>query len=65
MLKKLVSIVIVLGLAGSASALVVSDTQTWDERTQLGDLGGLEITLWAGAGCAHVHECKRRDKYLG
>ena len=44
MLKKLVSIVIVLGLAGSASALVVSDTQTWDERTQLGDLGGLEIT---------------------
>jgi len=31
-------------LAGVASALVVSDTQTWNERIQLNSLGGLEIT---------------------
>jgi hypothetical protein len=46
MLKKLVSIVIVLALAGSASALVISDTVTWGERTKIQDQsdGGVEVT---------------------
>ena len=44
MYKKLIVFVLVMALAGSASALVVPDTQTWDERIQLNTLGGLEIT---------------------
>ncbi|MHC4501117.1 MAG: discoidin domain-containing protein [Planctomycetota bacterium] len=40
----LVFFVVVLGLARSASALVVSGFQEWNQRTQLADLGGLEIT---------------------
>jgi len=40
----LVFFVAVLGLAHSASALVVSGFQEWTQRTDLADLGGLEIT---------------------
>jgi hypothetical protein len=46
MLKKLVSIVIVLGLGSAASALVISDTQVWGDRTAIHEQpdGGIEIT---------------------
>ncbi|MHC4243203.1 MAG: discoidin domain-containing protein [Planctomycetota bacterium] len=40
----LISFVLVLALVNSASALVVSSFQEWNQRTQLADLGGLEIT---------------------
>ena len=40
----LVFFVAVVGLARSASALVVNNFQEWNQRTQLADLGGLEIT---------------------
>ncbi|MHC4532539.1 MAG: hypothetical protein ACYS6K_01170, partial [Planctomycetota bacterium] len=40
----LISFVVVLALVNSASALVVSGFQEWNQRTQLADLGGLEIT---------------------
>ncbi|MHC4354020.1 MAG: hypothetical protein ACYS0H_15025, partial [Planctomycetota bacterium] len=36
--------VLVVGLASSASALVLSNFREWNQRTQLADLGGLEIT---------------------
>jgi hypothetical protein len=40
----LVFFVLVFGLACNASALVVSGFQEWNQRIQLADLGGLEIT---------------------
>lgn len=45
MLKKLVSIVIVLGLVSSASALVITDTVTWGDRTSIPGQsdGGVEV----------------------
>jgi len=45
-MKKLISLLIVLGLASSASALVISGTVTWDERTSIQgqEGGGVEVT---------------------
>jgi len=40
----LVSLVLLLGLACDASALVVGGFQEWNQRIQLASLGGLEIT---------------------
>ncbi|MHC4633520.1 MAG: hypothetical protein ACYS9C_19915 [Planctomycetota bacterium] len=40
----LVFFVLVFGLACNASALVVSGFQEWNQRIQLADIGGLEIT---------------------
>jgi len=40
----LISFILVLALVNSASALVVNGFQEWNQRTQLADLGGLEIT---------------------
>ena len=47
MRKRLIDLVflaLVFGLACDASALVANNFQEWNQRTQLADLGGLEIT---------------------
>jgi hypothetical protein len=41
---QLVVVALVFGLACDASALVLSNFREWGQRTQLADLGGLEIT---------------------
>ena len=43
-LTYLVSFILLAGLSSSASALVVNNFQEWNQRTQLADIGGLEIT---------------------
>jgi len=46
MIKKMICLAVVLGLASTASALIISDTQEWGDRTAIREQsdGGIEIT---------------------